>query len=345
MIATQAVHESASKARAFLERYFRENEKWADFTSPKFGSSTAWVSAYTGYCLSHGEGNPGLLRDVCTYLLSQQGRDGAWGWGPEVCSDCDTSSFCSMLFASQRVLSEEQTTQLADFLRSHQLPHGGFATFHDRQALKAHPMWANLPVSFNGWCIAHNSVTAAALQALVHLGTAPDAPEVVRGLEFLKAAQGSDGLWSCYWWTETYYPTYQAVRAAQVAASPSAPKFDLERVVDALAKRQNPAGHWSSADPAIPCPFSTALALRTLHLLGQNQEGKLAEVIRRGVQWLHESQSPDGSWTSAYAIMRIPHYDEENPTNTNSKLRPDVNHIFTTANVEALLSSVLRSRA
>jgi hypothetical protein len=90
------------------------------------------------------------------------------------------------------------------------------------------------------------------------------------------------------------------------------------------------------------------MAIRTLSLSrGAPVEG-LAESLARGERWLVQAQTDAGSWISPKPIMRVPHRDELDP-DRNSELKPDgeklktdIFHVFTTANVCAALRDVAR---
>jgi squalene cyclase len=341
-----AADDAIQRALQFLEAHYRTHQSWCDFSTPKFGSSTVWVTAYVAYCLSEGSLDTPSLAEVLAFIEQSQLEDGGWGWGPPAPSDCDTTSICALLFSRRSTLDQGASRRILEFLEHHQREGGGFTTFHDYRALKAIPVYHNVETQFRGWCAVHNSVSAAALQAMVALGAPPTSVAVSRGIEFLREARRPDGLWNCYWWTAPYYPTLQVARA--VKATRASGEIDMAPAIRALLAMQREDGAWAGMDRSAPCPFSTSMAIRTLSLSrGAPVEG-LAESLARGERWLVQAQTDAGSWISPKPIMRVPHRDELDP-DRNSELKPDgeklktdIFHVFTTANVCAALRDVAR---
>jgi squalene-hopene/tetraprenyl-beta-curcumene cyclase len=142
-------------------------------------------------------------------------------------------------------------------------------------------------------------VTAHALEMLAALGSTADEP-ARRGREWLLAAQEEDGSWYGRWGVNYVYGTGAALPALIAAGvEPSAPC--IRRAVRWLESHQNEDGGWgedarSYEDRAYagrgPSTASqTAWALLALHAAGERSDS-----LRRGIDWLLETQRADGSW-------------------------------------------------
>lgn len=339
-----------SHALQFLEKHFHANGCWIDFPSQTFGSSTTWVTGYTGYCLSNGaSANTGLLDRACTFVAAHRNGPG-WGWGLtdiRVPADADSTSWCALFLAACNRLPADQAQMIAAFLLEHRRSDGGFATFADPEQLRQVPSWRTVP-SFAGWCSSHVSVTAAVVQALLQLGNGHYREVYARALAFFAAHRAPSGLWHDYWWQGPYYPTYQVARAVVLLAPTLTAGFHLEQTYQAIRARQHTPGYWSCADDDGACAFSTALAVQTL-LLDPDWQ-RHAAAIDGACAWLLEAQSDDGSW-AAPPILRVPRPEEVDPHQNpdhpayaqHAFVRPAIHRVFTTATVYATLTKAQRA--
>ncbi len=143
-------------------------------------------------------------------------------------------------------------------------------------------------------------VTAHALEMLATLGRG-SAESARGGLDWLLAAQEEDGSWFGRWGVNHVYGTGAAVPALVAAGMPPTAE-PVCRAVAWLERHQNPDGGWgedprSYDDPAWigrgeSTASQTAWALLALDAAGERRGG----AARRGVQWLVETQLPDGGW-------------------------------------------------
>jgi squalene-hopene/tetraprenyl-beta-curcumene cyclase len=143
-------------------------------------------------------------------------------------------------------------------------------------------------------------VTAHVLEML---SAEPSAPRhVVRGaIEWLWSEQEDDGSWFGRWGVNHVYGT-GAVVPALIAAGVPAGDARIRRAVDWLAAHQNDDGGWgedlrSYVDRAwrgrgASTASQTAWAL--LALIAAGQAG--ASSAGRGITWLVDHQTPDGTW-------------------------------------------------
>jgi squalene-hopene/tetraprenyl-beta-curcumene cyclase len=142
-------------------------------------------------------------------------------------------------------------------------------------------------------------VTAHALEMLAALELT-DTPVARAGVRRLTEMQEPGGSWFGRWGVNHVYGTGAAVPALVAAGvQPSDPV--IRRAVGWLLAHQNEDGGWgedprSYEDPAWigrgPSTASqTAWALLALHAAGER-----GRAMARGVQWLVDTQRPDGSW-------------------------------------------------
>ena len=140
----------------------------------------------------------------------------------------------------------------------------------------------------------------------------PDAPagSLRRGVEWLSGQQEPDGSWFGRWGVNYVYGTGAAVPAL-VAAGVHPGDARILRAVAWLVEHQNADGGWgedlrSYVDAAWrgrgeSTASQTAWALLALIAAGQTAgsdgaDARSVEAARRGVRWLLEHQTPDGTW-------------------------------------------------
>jgi squalene-hopene/tetraprenyl-beta-curcumene cyclase len=138
-------------------------------------------------------------------------------------------------------------------------------------------------------------VTAHAIEMLA----ATDRP-AQRGIDWLLDAQEADGSWFGRWGVNHVYGTGAALPALTAAGIDPA-DARIRRAVRWLEDHQNSDGGWgedcrSYADPAwigrgTSTASQTAWALLALHAAGED-----SLAVRRGINWLAETQRPDGTW-------------------------------------------------
>ncbi|MBO0747567.1 MAG: squalene--hopene cyclase [Acidimicrobiaceae bacterium] len=145
-----------------------------------------------------------------------------------------------------------------------------------------------------------SDVTAHVLEMLVDEPHA-DREAIRRGMRWLWAEQESDGSWFGRWGVNYIYGTGAAVPALVAAgASPSDPR--IRRAVRWLEEHQNDDGGWgedlrsyiddSWRGRGTSTASQTAWALLALLAAGEGR----GVAVERGVAWLLDNQTDDGTW-------------------------------------------------
>jgi squalene-hopene/tetraprenyl-beta-curcumene cyclase len=135
------------------------------------------------------------------------------------------------------------------------------------------------------------------------LATEPGVPAAAlgRGVDWLFREQEADGSWFGRWGVNYVYGTGAAVPALVAAGvAPTDPR--VQRAVSWLADHQNPDGGWGEdlrsyidddwRGHGHSTASQTAWALLALLAAG----GRDSPVTRKGIDWLVETQLPDGTW-------------------------------------------------
>jgi squalene-hopene/tetraprenyl-beta-curcumene cyclase len=145
-------------------------------------------------------------------------------------------------------------------------------------------------------------ITGRVLESLSHFPEfTVSHPVVARALAFLRRAQETDGAWYGRWGVNYIYGTWQVLRGARcIGEDPEAPY--VRRAARWLEEHQNADGGWGESvasydDPSRrgagpSTPSQTAWALMGLFAAG----GLDGAAVRRGVRWLLEAQTTDGTW-------------------------------------------------
>ncbi|KUJ38732.1 squalene-hopene cyclase [Streptomyces albus subsp. albus] len=148
-------------------------------------------------------------------------------------------------------------------------------------------------------------VTAHVVEMLAWEGLAED-PRTRRGIDWLLAEQESDGSWFGRWGTNYVYGTGSVVPALIAAGLPTDHPA-IRRAVGWLERVQNEDGGWGEDQRSYrdstawrgrgdSTASQTAWALLALLSAGE-REGK---AVQRGVGWLVDTQTADGTWDEPY---------------------------------------------
>jgi squalene-hopene/tetraprenyl-beta-curcumene cyclase len=246
-------------------------------------------------------------------VKNKQGKPGAWAFefDNRFYPDVDDSAVVVMALHPVR-LPNEQLKQTAiaralNWIASMQCQEGGWAAF-DRDNNQD---WLNaLPYGDLKAMIDPNTadVTARVLEmlGLGHLSMEQGKQE--RAIHYLIQEQEPEGCWYGRWGVNYIYGTSGALCALALVA-PLTHRRSIERGAAWLVGCQNPDGGWGETcrsydDPSLKgqgksTASQTAWALIGLMAAG-DATGRLArEAIEQGVNYLLDTQQPDGTWNES----------------------------------------------
>ncbi|HWE38367.1 MAG TPA: squalene--hopene cyclase [Isosphaeraceae bacterium] len=144
-------------------------------------------------------------------------------------------------------------------------------------------------------------ITARVLEVLGGLGHRADHPAVARALDYLWRAQEPQGCWYGRWGVNYIYGTWQVLLGLRAIDFPmDDPR--AARAADWLESVQQADGGWGEScasydDPTwmgqgAPTASQTAWAVLGLLAAGRTR----SQAVRRGVQYLLDTQQADGTW-------------------------------------------------
>ncbi len=230
----------------------------------------------------------------------------AGGWAFEFANDGypDTDDTAEVLLALRRVPPTDPAAirRGVEWLNAMECKGGAWGAF---DADNTRELAYKLPFCDFGAVIDPPSadVTAHVVELLAAEGLA-DSPQCRRGVQWLLDEQEADGSWFGRWGCNYVYGV-GAVVPALVAAGVPASSPAIRRACTWLIDHQNADGGWgedvrsyedaSWAGRGASTASQTAWAL--LALLAADGD---AQSISRGIDWLVETQTPEGTWDEPY---------------------------------------------
>lgn len=144
-------------------------------------------------------------------------------------------------------------------------------------------------------------ITARILEAFAGVTPERDLPCMLKSLKYIWSDQCDDGAWFGHWGVNYIYGTWQVIQGlTRFGISPQDSR--LQRGAAWLIAKQQPCGGWGETpasydDPSLrgtgkPTASQTAWAILGLVSAGQAD----SEAVRRGVQFLIDTQQADGGW-------------------------------------------------
>jgi squalene-hopene/tetraprenyl-beta-curcumene cyclase len=137
----------------------------------------------------------------------------------------------------------------------------------------------------------------------------PPTPSLDRALAYLRAEQEPEGCWFGRWGVNYIYGT-SGVLAALSLIAPKTHQREIERGASWLVGCQNTDGGWGETcfsynDPSLKgqgdsTASQTAWALIGLMAAGDATGMYAMEALDRGIQYLLQTQRPDGTWDEDY---------------------------------------------
>ncbi|MGZ3381020.1 MAG: squalene--hopene cyclase [Isosphaeraceae bacterium] len=198
---------------------------------------------------------------------------------------------------------QEAVYRGTNWLLSMQNRDGGWAAFDvdiDNQVLTKVP-FADHNAMLDPSCA---DITARIIELLGTLGYRVDHPAIARGVEYLWKTQEPQGCWYGRWGVNYIYGTWQVLQGLKAIGYPMN-HHALVKAADWLESVQQPCGGWGETcrsydEPALMgtgSPSASQTAWATLGLIAAGRAS--GEAASRGIQYLLETQSPDGSWDEA----------------------------------------------
>ncbi len=282
-----------------------------------------WDTAIAAYALSQITVDKAPLRRAADWLLSKEvRRKGDWsvkrpqaepsGWAFEYTNEFypDVDDTAMVMLALSRLDTSDPAAQRAchrralDWLLAMQSKDGGWAAFdadNNWEFLNAVP-FADHNAMLDPSCA---DITGRVLEALSAHGVPHGHPAVRRGVEWLVKHQEADGSWYGRWGVAYIYGTCFALRGVAASGESDREAYVL-RAAEWLRAIQNADGGWGEScasydngafTPSPSTPSQTAWAILGLLAAGDTH----SRSIESGVEYLLETQRPDGSWEEELA--------------------------------------------
>lgn len=283
--------------------------------------SPVWDTAISTIALADADTpafHPALLRSVRWLLDKEVRTPGDWarrvsgvepsGWyfqfGNEFYPDVDDTAM--VLMALQRSsLADSPDVKAATrrgvaWILSMQNKDGGWAAF-DRDV--TNDVLTKIPFADHNAILDPScaDITMRIVELLGLLGHRADHPAIARALAYTWRTQESQGCWYGRWGINYIYGTWQVLQGLAAIDFPM-DHPNVRRAVDWLESAQQVDGGWGESalsydDPSWmgrgePTASQTAWALLGLISAGRAKSGP----VRRGIQYLVDSQDGDGTW-------------------------------------------------
>jgi len=234
------------------------------------------------------------------------------GWAFEFANEFypDTDDTMMVLGALARTGADPQTderfSRALRWLLSFQCRDGGWAAFDKdvtQRWLEDVP-FADHNAILDPTC---SDLTGRMLELLGFIGFDRESMVVRRALRFLRMTQEDDGSWYGRWGVNYIYGTWQVLRGLRCIGEDMRQPW-IVRARDWLESCQNEDGGWGETcasydDPHLKGKGPSTASQTAWALMGLIAAADLAEptaldrkAIRRGVEYLLETQSADGSW-------------------------------------------------
>ena len=246
-------------------------------------------------------------------VKNKQGKPGAWAFEFEnrFYPDVDDSAVVVMALQDVKLpnekLKQAAMTRTLNWIATMQCKPGGWAAFD----LDNDQNWLNyLPYADLKAMIDPNTadVTARVLEMLGCCNLSMDGNRVERSLAYLSHEQEPEGCWFGRWGVNYIYGTSGVLSALSLIA-PQTHRSSIERGAAWLVGCQNTDGGWGetcrSYDDASlkgqgrSTASQTAWALIGLMAAGKATGSLATQAIERGIDYLVNTQKPDGTWYEA----------------------------------------------
>ena len=292
------------------------------FFQPCF--SPVWDTAI----LTHAMGESGaaaapVMEHAASWLLTKEvRRKGDWsvkrpevepsGWyfefANEFYPDIDDTAMVLLALRHARSANREQQRKVVEratrWLLAMQSKDGGWAAFDvdNNWNMLSDVPFADHNAMLDPTC---PDITGRVMEALCAHGVKPDDPAIQRGVEYLTRTQEADGSWYGRWGVNYVYGTFLALRGLR-AAGVSDREAVVLRAGEWLRCVQNADGGWGEScasydrNTFVAAPSTASqTAWAVLGLIAGGDINSLS--VRKGVEFLIETQGKDGRWKEELA--------------------------------------------
>ena len=281
--------------------------------------SPAWDTAIAAYALGEmAMGDEAAMTRAADWLLSKEvRRKGDWsvkrpdlepsGWPFEFANEYypDIDDTAMVLLALMHAKASDPARQsrverrAINWLFGMQSSDGGWAAFdvdNNWELLNSVP-FADHNAMLDPTC---PDITGRVLEALGRRGYTYAHPAIKKAVHYLLGCQEDNGSWYGRWGVNYLYGTFLALRGMRFSQAPVA-RPAMQKAAAWIRSVQNPDGGWGESCAsyrlkkfagAQSTASQTAWAL--LGLAAAGDSGSVA--VERGVQFLSETQRPDGTW-------------------------------------------------
>jgi squalene-hopene/tetraprenyl-beta-curcumene cyclase len=197
---------------------------------------------------------------------------------------------------------DEAIARGAEWVEGLQSRNGGWGAF---DADNTFHYLNNIPFADHGALLDPPTVDVAArcVSMMAQLGEPKDSSRMKRALAYLEDEQRADGSWFGRWGVNYIYGTWSALCALNAAGvDHQAPT--VRKAVDWLVAIQNADGGWGEDCESYALdyngyqPFASNASQTAWALIGLMAVGEADHpAVARGVQYLIDTQTPDGLWT------------------------------------------------
>jgi squalene-hopene/tetraprenyl-beta-curcumene cyclase len=207
--------------------------------------------------------------------------------------------------ASDPGAQERCERRAMNWLLGMQSKDGGWAAFdvdNDWQLLNKVPFADHNAMLDPTW----PDITGRVLESLLRRGLTVEHPSIARGVDYLLNNQEPNGGWYGRWGVDYIYGAFLAIRALKYSRSANA-QAHIAKSAHWLSQIQNADGGWGESCEsyvenrfvaAPSTPSQTAWAL--IGLLAANPETH-PDAVRRGLEFLLQTQNADGTWNEDFA--------------------------------------------
>ncbi len=251
-------------------------------------------------------------------VKNRRGKPGAWAFEfinrfyPDVDDTAVVVMALQAVTLPNEALKQAAIARAVDWIATMQCRPGGWAAFD----LDNDQDWLNqVPYGDLKAMIDPNTadVTARVLEMVGRVSASPavnlNSAAIERALAYLRQEQEPEGCWFGRWGVNYIYGT-SGVLAALSLVAPATHRREIERAAAWLVSCQNADGGWGETcfsynDPSLKgqgdsTASQTAWALIGLLAAGDATGQYALASIERGVQYLINSQRPDGTWDESY---------------------------------------------